>query len=382
MARIVVFGAAGYTGRLTVEALTAAGQRPVLAGRGRERLAALADQHGGLEAAVADATDPASVRALVEPGDVLVSTVGPFTRYGEPAVAAAAGMGVHYVDSTGEAPFIRRVFAEFGPKAERSGAALLTAFGYDFVPGNLAGGLAIQDARNAAGGAADGAADGAGAVPRRVEIGYFLTGDTSASGMSSGTRATIATGPGQRQHVWRDGRLVTEPIARRVRRFADDGRQLPAVSFGGSEQLALPRWAPQLREVDVYLGWFGRRSRALQLASLLEPVALALPGARRRLQQRGERALGRTGQGPDAAARARTGALVIAVARDAAGRELARVRLAGGNGYDLTGQLLAFAATRLAAGEVNGAGALGPVDAFGLEVLEAACRDAGLRRTA
>jgi short subunit dehydrogenase-like uncharacterized protein len=369
MGRIVVFGAAGYTGRLAVEALAAIGARPVLAGRGRDRLAALADQHGGLEVAVADATDPASVRALVGPDDVLVSTVGPFTRYGEPAVAAAAEEGAHYVDSTGEAPFIRRVFTEFGPKAERSGAALLPAFGYDFVPGNLAGALAVQDARDN------------GQVPRRVEIGYFLTGDTSASGLSSGTRATIATGPGQRQHVWRDGRLVTEPIARRVRRFADDGRQLPAVSFGGSEQLALPRWAPELREVDVYLGWFGRRSRALQLASLLEPVVLALPGARRRFQQRGERALSRTGQGPDAAGRARTGSLVLAVACNAAGRELARVRLAGGNGYDLTGRLLAFAATRLAAGAVNGAGALGPVEAFGLEALEAACRDAGLARS-
>jgi len=368
-ARIVVFGATGYTGRLTVAALAARGVRPVLAGRARDRLAALADQHGGLEVAVADASDPNSVRALVSAGDVLVSTVGPFTRYGEPAVAAAADSGAHYVDSTGEAAFIRRVFTEFGPKAERSGAALLTAFGYDFVPGNLAGALAIQDARDA------------GGTPVRVEIGYFLTGDTSTSGMSSGTRATMATGPGQRQHVWRDGRLVTEPIARRVRRFGDNGRQLPAVSVGGSEVLALPRWAPELRDVEVYLGWFGRRSRALQLVSLLEPVVMVLPSTRHRFEQRAERALSRTGQGPDAAARARTGALIIAVARDAAGKDLARVRLAGGNGYDLTGQLLAFAAARLAAGAVNGAGALGPVDAFGLETLEAACRDAGLARS-
>jgi short subunit dehydrogenase-like uncharacterized protein len=110
-------------------------------------------------------------------------------------------------------------------------------------------------------------------------------------------------------------------------------------------------------------------------------VVMTLPSTRRRFHQRAEQALGRTGQGPDAAARARTGALIVAVPRDASGTELARVRLAGGNGYDLTGKLLAFAATRLAAGAVNGAGALGPVDAFGLEALEAACRDAGLARS-
>lgn len=369
MSRIVVFGATGYTGRLAVEALAARGARPVLAGRSRERLAALAARHGGLPVAVADAADPGSVRALVGRGDVLVSTVGPYLRHGEAAVAAAAGLGAHYVDCTGEAPFVRRVFSEFGPTAERSGAVLLTAFGYDFVPGNLAGALAVRDARDA------------GDRPVKLEIGYFLTGDRSFSGMSSGTRATMAAGPGQRQHAWRGGRLVTEPIARRVRRFADDGRRLPAVSFGGSEPLTLPRWAPELRDVEVYLGWFGRQSRGLQLASLLEPVVMALPSARARFRQRAERALRRTGEGPDAAARARTGSLVIAVARDAAGSELARVRLAGGNPYELTGRLLAFAATRLAAGQVHGAGALGPVDAFGLETLEAACRDAGLRRS-
>ncbi len=375
MGRIVVFGAAGFTGRLAVEALAAAGAgaRPVLAGRDRGRLAALAEQHGGLEIALADATDPASVRALVMPGDVLVSTVGPFTRYGEAAVAAATEAGAHYVDCTGEAPFIRRIFTEFGPRAERNGAALLTAFGYDFVPGNLAGALAIQ--------AAGGPDEGQGAALRRVEVGYFLTGDAGPSGMSSGTRATFATGAGQRQHTFRGGRLVTERIARRVHNFDDGGRRLPAVSFGASEQFALPRLAPELTEVDVYLGWFGRRSRGLQAVSAVEPLLTALPGARRRLQQRGEQALQRTGQGPDPAARARSGSLVIAVARDTAGHELARVRLAGGNGYDLTGQLLAFAATRLAAGEVSGSGALGPVDAFGLEALTAACRDAGLRES-
>ena len=49
------------------------------------------------------------------PGDVLVSTVGPFQRYGEAALSAAIDTGAHYVDSTGEAPFIRRVFGEYRP---------------------------------------------------------------------------------------------------------------------------------------------------------------------------------------------------------------------------------------------------------------------------
>src|SRR5207247_8262039 len=96
-ARIVVFGATGFTGRLVAEALVHGGARPVLAARSAERLDALAGELGGnLETAVADVARPDTVRALVERGDVLVSTVGPFRRYGEPAVRAAIAAGAHY----------------------------------------------------------------------------------------------------------------------------------------------------------------------------------------------------------------------------------------------------------------------------------------------
>src|SRR6266540_6450443 len=99
--RIVVFGATGYTGRKTAEALVGRGERPVLAGRNGERLAGLAAElGGGLDTAVADVADPPSVYDLVQKSDVLVATVGPFVRYGRPAVEAAIDRGAHYLDST------------------------------------------------------------------------------------------------------------------------------------------------------------------------------------------------------------------------------------------------------------------------------------------
>jgi NAD(P)-dependent dehydrogenase (short-subunit alcohol dehydrogenase family) len=119
VARIVLFGASGHTGGRTAEALVTRGVRPVLAGRDPGRLEPLAVRLGGaagpLETVTADVTDAASVRGLVGRGDVLVTTVGPFLRLGEPAVAAASDAGAVYLDSTGEPPFLRRVFAEFGP---------------------------------------------------------------------------------------------------------------------------------------------------------------------------------------------------------------------------------------------------------------------------
>ena len=66
MARIVLFGATGYTGRLAAEAMVERGLKPVLAARSQDKLEALADELGGdLETATADVADPPSVRALV-----------------------------------------------------------------------------------------------------------------------------------------------------------------------------------------------------------------------------------------------------------------------------------------------------------------------------
>src|SRR5829696_10012066 len=159
--RIVLLGATGYTGRLTAQALADRGAKPVLAARDPAKLAPLAERLGDLDTVRVDVSDPASVRALVEHGDVLVTTVGPFMRLGEPAVRAAAAAGATYFDSTGEPPFIRRVFEEFGPVAAANGAALFTAFGYDFVPGNLAGALALNEA---------------GTRATAVHVGYYVTG--------------------------------------------------------------------------------------------------------------------------------------------------------------------------------------------------------------
>ena len=105
--RIVVFGATGYTGGLTARALVAQGVRPVLAGRDRAALERLADELGGLETAWANADEPRSVRALVERDDVLVTTVGPFVRYGYAALDAAVDAGAHYLDCAGEHTFVR-----------------------------------------------------------------------------------------------------------------------------------------------------------------------------------------------------------------------------------------------------------------------------------
>jgi short subunit dehydrogenase-like uncharacterized protein len=364
--RIVLFGATGYTGRLTAEALLARGVRPVLAARSAEKLESLAAElDPSLEVAVADSSRPESISALLERGDVLVTTVGPFTRVGEPALQAALAARATYIDSTGEPAFVRRVFERFGPAAEQAGCGLLTAFGYDYVPGNLAGALALREADRPA---------------ALVDIGYFVTGRAAIGAWSGGTLASLAAAIAEPGFAFRDGRLVAEPNGRHVQSFELRGRDASAISVGASEHFALPRLEPALREVGVHIGWAGPLSRVLQALSIPTSVFARAPITGPALRALTARVPGGASGGPDAASRARTGSHIVAVARDATGRRLSEVRLDGQNAYAFTAAILAWGAERAAERGLEGAGALGPVDGFGLEALEQGCREAGLVR--
>jgi short subunit dehydrogenase-like uncharacterized protein len=362
---IVLFGATGYTGELTARALVERGVKPVLAGRSREKLKALAGElDAELETEVADVADPASVRTLVQSGDVLVTTVGPFARFGAAAVEAAIEAGATYIDSTGEPPFIRRVFEQWGPRAESAGAVLLTAMGYDWVPGNLAGALALSEAGDAA---------------TRVETAYFVSGPFGPSG---GTKASTVGAIIEPGYAYRDGRIVTERAGKRVNSFEVDGRTREAISAAASEHYTLPRSFPRLREVDAYLGWFGSRSRAMSIGSGLTSAVMRLPGAKSAIGAITERAVKGSTGGPSAEQRAKASSQIVGVATDARGTPLARVELAGVDGYDFTAGMLAWAAIRASESPIEKTGALGPVEAFGLEALEQGAADAGIARRA
>lgn len=358
--RIVLFGATGFTGALTARALVALGARPVLAGRSPERVQALAGELGGLESAVADVRRPRSIADLVRRGDVLVSTVGPFARYGAPAVHGAIAAGAHYIDSTGEPPFIRDVFERYGPEAQTAGSGLLTAMGYDYVPGNLAGALALRDA-------------GERAV--RVDVAYFASAGTAGQ-LSGGTRASAAGIFVEPVHGFRGGRIVSERAARHVREF--EGKT--AVSIGATEQFALPRAYPQLRDVGVWLGWFGPASRPLQAVSAATELVTKLPGVTSAIGAVTSKLIKGSTGGPGADERAKARSRILGVASDRDGIPLCTVQLEGVNAYDFTAGMLAWSAMRAADGGLQGDGALGPVDGFGLDELEAGVREAGIAR--
>jgi short subunit dehydrogenase-like uncharacterized protein len=145
---LVLYGATGYTGALVAAHLAAhapEGTRIGLAGRDRRKLEAVRDElarkaphAAGFELLVADSSDPASLRAMVERTRVIASTVGPYARYGTPLVEAAARAGTDYCDLTGEPPWIRSIVRAFHTLARERGARIVPCSGFDSIPSTSA----------------------------------------------------------------------------------------------------------------------------------------------------------------------------------------------------------------------------------------------------
>ncbi|MGW4088322.1 saccharopine dehydrogenase family protein [Nocardia sp. NPDC004750] len=141
---LVLFGATGFVGKLTAEYLTEAAPesaRIALAGRSLDKLTAVRDSLGPTAAnwglVVADSTDQSALDELAARTKVVVTTVGPYLRYGMPLVAACAKAGTHYADLTGEPLFIRDAIDNYHEQAVATGAKIVNSCGYDSIPSDL-----------------------------------------------------------------------------------------------------------------------------------------------------------------------------------------------------------------------------------------------------
>ena len=159
---IVVYGATGFTGQLVAEYLAAhykgdAGLKWAMAGRSKDKLAAVRDAIGApkdLPLIVADAGDPASLKAMVEQTKSVITTVGPYMLYGNELLAACVAAGVDYFDLCGEPTWMRKKIEEHEAAARKSGARIVFSCGYDSLPFELGVFCAQEEAKKAFGAAA------------------------------------------------------------------------------------------------------------------------------------------------------------------------------------------------------------------------------------
>ncbi len=184
---VVLFGAGGFVGSQTVRYFArhaAPGLRWAIAGSSAERLAAAKARAGlgaagrDVDAMVLDGRDPVAVDALAARARVVLSSAGPFAVYSDELVAACVRRRTHYVDVTGETPWVASLVERHHEAAARDGTRIVPCSGFDSVPSDLGAFLAVRHLQ---------ARQGEGAACRSARAYYRVAG-----GLNGGTAATIA----------------------------------------------------------------------------------------------------------------------------------------------------------------------------------------------
>ena len=138
---VVLYGATGFTGKLVAEYLAEAHTDLTwaIAGRNQQKLDEVRQALNlpELPTIIADSADPASLTAMAQQATALISTVGPYAKYGTPVLEACATEGTHYCDLTGEAQWMAEVYERIDPMAKASGARLIHCCGFDSIPSDL-----------------------------------------------------------------------------------------------------------------------------------------------------------------------------------------------------------------------------------------------------
>jgi short subunit dehydrogenase-like uncharacterized protein len=337
---VAVFGATGYTGRLIAHELRRRDVPLLLAGRDAAKLAGLAEQLGGAETVLATVGDQPSLDALARRTRVLINCVGPFVDLGEPVVRAAIAAGAHYVDTTGEQPFLQAMLVH-DTWAKRQGVAVVPALAFE---------IALSDC---------GAALAAAELDEVDDVAVIYVTRFHASQGTKRTALRMLQGDGL---AYADGRWVAEPPARHSI-FVDLPRPLgrvPALSFPSAEVMTIPRHVPT-RAVRTYMRV---PVLAARLLSSTAPLIGAL--ARSPLAHVGTWMLGNGTEGPDEATRRRD---VFHIVVDARGRRRGkaagqRIVIRGRDPYGLTAAIIRQGALLLLNGARHAAGVLSPAMAF------------------
>jgi len=201
---LVLYGATGFVGKLTAEYLAGAAPddaRIALAGRSLDKLRAvrtgLGERAAEWSLIVADAGDQPALDAMARRATVVVTTVGPYARYGLPLVQACANAGTHYADLTGEPLFIRDCIDRYHSIAAGTGAKIVNSCGFDSVPSDLNAYLLHRRVL----------VDDAGELAETTLVASMK------GGLSGGT---IDSGRAQMEAIAKDpslGRVVTDPYA-------------------------------------------------------------------------------------------------------------------------------------------------------------------------
>ena len=335
----MLYGANGYTGELAAREAVRRGLAPILAGRSRAAVEALARELG-LEARVfaLDAAAP-PVRSL-DGVSLVLHCAGPFSATAAPMMSACLEARAHYLDITGEISVFELAQSR-SADARVAGTVLCPGVGFDVVPTDCLA-ACLKDA-----------------LPDATHLALGFDGK---SAMSRGTARTMVEGLAQGGCVRRDGALTRVPLGYRDRRIDFGcGEKLAATIPWGDVSTAY--YTTGIANIEAYVPVSPRSLAGLRRLRYLRPL-LALGPVQRLLKARA----GRQPPGPDDAQRAATPTYVWGEARNAAG-QVRTARVVTANGYTVTVHGALGIVERLLAGGAP-AGALTPARLMGSRYVE------------
>ena len=395
---IVVVGATGFTGALVAEYLcdrygVGENLRWAAAARNEQKLAALRESLGAAAASlpviVADTLDAESMRKLAQRARVVLTTVGPYARYGSELVAACAESGTHYCDLAGEVQWIRRMIDAHDETARRSGARIVHCCGFDSVPMDIGAWFLQQESQQRYGAYCDS---------------IVLLVKAMKGGASGGTMASMMNVMREARADREVARVLARPYSlnpkdeqrgpdrgdqRGIRFEADAGSwTAPFVMATVNTRvvrrshalLGYPwgdsfRYREAIRTGGGIAGWFRSAMITVGLTSLFG--AASFDWSRGLLERF---VLPKPGTGPDAAAREKGFFNLEQIGQLADGRQI-RSRITGDRdpGYGSTSKMLAECAVCLALDELESAGGvLTPAVAMAAPLLQRLQANAGL----
>ncbi len=303
----MLYGANGYTGQLIAREAARRGLVPILAGRDKGKVAAVAHELGLSHRVFAlDRVEDAArgLRGMT----LALNCAGPFSATGAPMMDACVRSGAHYLDITGEIAVLEQAHKR-DANAREAGVALCPGVGFDVVPTDC-----IAAALKAA-------------MP---DASHLRLGFDVRSAISPGTAKTAMEGIALGSRVRRGGRIVPVPHGYRTRRidFGDGERASVTVGWG---DVSTAYYTTGISNIEVYAAVPPGAALAIRLGlgGVLGRL-MAVPQVRSALVRRAGNA-----RGPDAEARARQPSFVWGEAANAAGvRRTCRMRTA--NAYDVT----------------------------------------------
>lgn len=302
----IIYGANGYTGEMAAREARRRGLTPILAGRNRESLARIA-QELGLEHRCFTLDDAVEVRAGIRGAQLVLHCAGPFSATARPMIEACIDERVHYLDITGEIDvfeYARTVDA----RARQAGILVCPGVGFDVVPTDCIAATLKQ------------------ALPDAT---HLALGFDSRSPMSRGSAKTGVEGMATGARMRKDGRIVSVPLASRVRDidFGDGVKSAVMIPWG---DVSTAHHTTGIPNIEVYIPASARSIAGLRSMDRWRPL-LRTRVAQWWLKRRIERGT----PGPAAEQRETTPMHVWGEARNAKGMtRTARLRTA--NGYTVT----------------------------------------------